>query len=206
MNMATYYIESSIKDVEKRLGSLWKKSGVVLSNATKRAVTTGKKVIKQETVKRYNMLARDVEEVLSVVKNKEDHHGISYKLVYKDTHRNLMTFSTGKRINVVTPGKPFKLGKGGKRDPDYVKANVLKATGSIPLNGPVKPFVVQTEKRIALFQRENTNPRSEIRGVGAPAIPQVVKNKEVMERFQKETSEMLENRIEHEIDWILKGK
>lgn len=193
----------SLEEVQDRLGNLDKKAGTIFANAAKRAMTTGKKVIKQETAARYNVRQKDVAEALKESRDKKT-RGLTWKLTYKDPHRNLFSFGTK---SVVTPKFPIRSSSPYNPDPKFYSANVEKSTGKQALDGKPKPFVQisKNSQRIALFERESNDPRAEIRGVAAPAIPQIIKNKKVIERFDEEVGNMLRNRIDHEISRVLGG-
>lgn len=47
--------------------------------------------------------------------------------------------------------------------------------------------------------------RYPIKGLYGPAVPQLFENQEVMDTMEKRGSEILEKRLEHELDLILKG-
>ena len=46
---------------------------------------------------------------------------------------------------------------------------------------------------------------SKLVSVQAPAIPQIIKNEEVIAQFRRAAGPMLQKRLEHEIDVVLKG-
>lgn len=197
-------IYASIDEIKERLGDLDKKAGTIFSSAAKRAMTTGKKVIKQETAARYNVRPKDVASALKESRDKES-RGLVWKLTYKDPHRNLFSFGTN---TVVTPKFPVRSSSPYNPDPRFYSANVEKSTGKQALDGTPKPFVQITPNngRIALFERVSAAPDAEIRGVAAPAIPQIIKNEKVMARFNQEVGDMLQKRIDHEISRALRGE
>lgn len=196
-----------IERIRERLGDLDVKAGTVVARVVKRAMTTGKKVIKQETAAKYNVIQRDVEEALKESRDKET-RGLIWKLTYQDKHRNLFSFSSGSKTNVVTPKFPVRSSSKYNPDPKFYKANVEKNTGDVELSGSPKPFVqkVPNSGRIALFERVSVNSDAEIRGVAAPAIPQIIKNEKVMKRFDEEVKKTVKKRVDIEIKNILKGR
>lgn len=192
--------------IERKLGSLKNRASLVMARAANRAMTTGKKVIKSETAKRYFVRQKDVESILKTTRAKTRYPYV--RLIYKDDHKNLVTWNKRGK-SVVTPYAPVSFSSGNP-DPEVYYAQVMKGGGKRALEGKRKPFVQIARKstNVALFRR--TGEGNKIEGVAGPALPQVVGNKEVMERLEKEARETMEKRIEHEIDWILedgkKGK
>ena len=65
INVTIYVNEEEVK---KRLGALSNKSGVVIARAANRSINTGKKAIKHETAKIYNVRAKDADEILKVTR------------------------------------------------------------------------------------------------------------------------------------------
>lgn len=188
--------------IKKRLGSLEKKAALVMARAANRAATTGKKVIKQETARKYMVKQGDVESVLKVSRASQRHPLV--KLEFKDNHKNLFYWSKRGSGSVVTPNVPVIYDGDGTPLPKVYKAKVERQHGVKVLGGSRKPFVQIARKsgNMALFRRTSDTSR-EIEGVAAPALPQIIGNNEVLERFEQETSKMLFSRLEHEIKYEL---
>lgn len=201
--MINVTITVSEAEVKRRLGTLANKSGTAISRAANRAITTGKKAIKQETAKIYNVNQKDADKILKVKKATVAHPTVH--MTYKDTHLNLMAF--GKR-SVLTPRYPIKSSSPYDPDPEYVKAKVMTGRGAAILGNKPKPFVQIAKKSgvIGLFQRTDEGSRAPIRGVAAPALPQVIKSEEVIARFNRDAASEFVKRLNHEIDYILRGK
>ncbi|MBO5032141.1 MAG: phage tail protein [Lachnospiraceae bacterium] len=200
--MINVTIHVSEDEVKRRLGALAGRSGAVIARAANRSVNTGKKAIKQETAKIYNVRQKDVDGILKVTKATAAKPVLV--LTYKDKHPNLYVFGSA---STLTPRFIIQSSDPVNPDPEYVKAKVMKGHGYTPLKGRPKPFVQQAKKtgNIALFQRTSDDPRSPIRGVAAPALPQVIKNDEVLARFNRDAGTMFQKRLKHEIENILKG-
>lgn len=195
-------LEINVTDIERRLGAMANKASLVMARAANRSATTGKKVIKQETSKKYMVQMRDVEGVLKVTRANSKYPFV--KLVYKDNHKNLYCWSKRGGNSVVTPNVPISYDGDGTPLPKVYHAHVVRNQGVKELGGSRKPFV-QIAKRsgnIALFRRVDDTSRK-IVGVAGPALPQIIGNEEVMKRFEKETSEMLLKRLEHEVNYEL---
>ncbi len=198
INVTIYVSEEAVK---QRLGVLASRSGAVIARAANRSVNTGKKAVKQETAKIYNVLQKDVDGILKVTKATAANPVLT--LTYKDSHPNLYVFG---RESSLTPRFVIQSSDPVNPDPEYVRAKVMRQGGYTPLNGSPKPFVQQTRNgSIALFQRVSDESRAPIRGVAAPALPQVIKNDKVLARFNRDASDMFEKRLLHEIDNVLKG-
>lgn len=199
--MINVTIHVSEEAVKQRLGVLANRSGTVIARAANRSVNTGKKAIKQETAKIYNVRQKDVDGILKVTKATASKPVLT--LTYKDSHTNLYVFGRGSSL---TPRFVIQSSDPVNPDPEYVRAKVMRRGGYVPLNGRPKPFVQQAKNgNIALFQRVSDKPRAPIRGVAAPSLPQVIKNDKVLERFSRDARDMFEKRLLHEIDNVLKG-
>ena len=206
--MLNVTVTVSEAEVKRRLGILANKSGVVISRAANRAITTGKMAIKQETAKIYNVNQKDVDKILKVEKATTAHPTVH--MSYRDAHSNLFWFGSKQSGTQapITPRYPIKSSSPYDPDPEYVKAKVMTGRGAVILGSKPKPFVQIAKKSgvIGLFQRVDNSSRASIRGVAAPALPQVIKNEEVIARFNRDVSGMFIKRLNHEIDQILKGK
>lgn len=200
--MINVTIHVSEDAVRQRLGALANGSGAVIARAANRSVNTGKKAIKQETAKIYNVRQKDVDGILKVTRATASRPVLL--LTYKDTHTNLYVFG---RESSLAPRFVIQSSDPVNPDPEYVKAKVINRGGYTPLKGRPKPFVQQAKKsgNIALFQRISDSPRAPIRGVAAPSLPQVIKNDKVLARFNRDAYSMFVKRLEHEIQNVLKG-
>ncbi|MDE7201930.1 MAG: phage tail protein [Lachnospiraceae bacterium] len=200
--MINVTIHVSEEAVKQRLGALANRSGAVIARAANRSINTGKKAIKQETAKIYNVRQKDVDGILKVTKATAAKPVLT--LTYKDSHPNLYVFG---RESALTPRFIIHSSDPVNPDPEYVRAKVMKSGGYVPLNGRPKPFVQQAKRsgNIALFQRVSDQARAPIRGVAAPSLPQIIKNDKVLARFNRDARDMFEKRLLHEIDNVLKG-
>lgn len=191
-------------DIKRRLGNLSHKSGHVISRAANRSAATGKKVIKQEATRIYNINQKDVEKIFRQERATASHPYV--QMVFRDPHRNLAVF--GSRKNVLTPRTPVRSSDPTNPDPAFYKAKIMNGHHAAALNGSPKPFIqfAGKNKMAILLQRKNRSSRAPLRGVAAPAIPQILKNNEVLKKFNDETSAMFVKRLEHEIDQALKGE
>ncbi len=197
--------ELDIRDIERHLGTMKSKASLVMARAANRSITTGKKIIKHETAKKYLVKERDVEAILRVVRADRRHPFVM--LVYKDVHENLFGWNKKSGKVAVSPGREFSF-KNHKPNPKVYKGRLLRSGSLKKLGGNRKPFVRISKRtgEMALFRRKDDKSR-ELVGVGAAALPQVIANPEVMRRFEQETVEMMQKRLLHEIDYELqKGR
>ncbi len=199
--MVNVTITVSEEEVKRRLGILANKSGQVIARAANRSINTGKKAIKQETAQIYNVRQRDVEEIVKI--RKATQANPTAKLTFKDRHKNLYSFG---KESTVKPRYPVRSSNSYDPDPGYVTATVKKTRTNVPLSGRPKPFVQISPQNgyILLFQRKSNDARAPLRGVAAPALPQIVKNEKVMARFSRDAGSMFVKRLDHEITRVLK--
>ena len=129
-------IEIPQKEIKRRLGTLQNRSGSVIARAANRSITTGKKVIKQETAEVYNVRQKDVENILKVERATSKHPYAH--MVFKDTHQNLAMFG---KSSSLTPRTPVRSSDPTNPDPAYFRAKVMSGHKAVPLSGRPKPFV-----------------------------------------------------------------
>lgn len=199
--MISATITVSEEEIRKRLGNLADKSGLVISRAANRSINTGKKALKQETAKIYNVKQRDVEGILRVRRATPARPSVS--MTFKDYHRNLYAFGNN---DTVTPRYTVRSSDPYDPDPGYLRVKVKKGK-SIPMKGRRKPFVQISPKNgyVLVFQRVSDGKNSPLRTISAPAMPQILKNEEVIARFNRDAYSMFSKRLNHEIGQVLKG-
>lgn len=197
-------LDSNAEDVAGRLGSLSRKASLVMSRAINRTTGHVKTRMKEEAVKRYHVKAQKVSGTISVSK-KATAGSPSARVLSIGQHPNLISFD-------VSPKRAVRTLKSGKRSPRVYLASVRRDSGRKALAGSNKPFVMEPRKGgIAVFRRlskseksKYSNLKSGLIGVGGPAIPQMIKNKDIMSEVSKDANEMMAKRLDHEIDRVLK--
>jgi len=195
-------LDSNVADVERMLGNLSNKANMVMSRAINRTTGHVKTRMKEEAVKRYHVKAQKVARTISIPK-KATTGNPSAKITSIGSHPNLISFK-------VSPNRAVRTLKSGKRSPNVYFASVKKDSGQLPLaGGYAKPFVMEPKNGgIAVFRRlakhEKSKSKHGIMGVGGPAIPQMIKNKDIMKVVNKDANDMMAKRLEHEIKQILK--
>jgi hypothetical protein len=113
----------------------------------------------------------------------------------------------------VTPNRIIHWSAGKRKSKPNVrtyKAAVERGHGKTKLMGENKPFIQKVRSGesgefVGLFRRKTSASDSKLVGVAAPAIPQILKNDKIIARFNESAGPMLQKRIEHEIEVVLKG-
>lgn len=195
-----------VTEVKRRLGALADQSGKVIARAVNRSYITGKKAIAKETSKNYLITQAEVNDPKVLKVTKAYPREPVATLSYTGGHRNLYLWNKGK---AVSPNVIIRWSQ-GKPNVKVYRAAVERGHGKTELQGENKPFlqrVRQGEKGevVGLFRRKTTARDSKLVGVSAPAIPQILKNEKVMAQFRRAAGPMLQKRLEHEIDAVLKG-
>lgn len=205
----TIYTDTS--EVKRRLGLLSGKSGKVISRAANRACATGKKVMAQEAKKRYLISQKDVNDkkVLKMVPASQTK--ATATLDYTGGHRNLYLWNSNK---AVSPNEIIHW-RHGKPNVKIYSAAVARGHGKIKLHGNYgrgtnKPFIQRVRKGeesdfTGLFRRKSNSREAKLESVVAPAIPQILKNKQIIDKFQEAAGQTFQKRLTHEIDAVMKG-
>lgn len=206
-------IEATIQvneaEIKRRLGSLENLSGKVIARAVNRSYPTGKKAIAKGATEEYRITQKDVNSALKITNAKQSNPTATLK--YTGGHRNIYLWNNKK---AVSPNLIIRW-KHGKPNVKRYKAAVKRGGAKKRLNGEGgpgdnKPFIQRVREGeksefTGLFRRKTTDRESKLVAVHAPAIPQILKNEEIMVNFSCSAGPMLQKRLEHEIDAILKG-
>jgi hypothetical protein len=193
-------------EIKRRLGLLADQSNKVIMRAANRAYPTGKKAISQEAAKDYRVTQRDVNSQKTLKIIKATQQAPTASLNYTGEHRNLYLWDN----NRATAPKTIIHWSHGKPNVKIYRAAVMKGHQRIRLKGDKKPFVqkVQSGKKsefVGLFRRRTADRDADLVGVGAPAVPQILKNDKIIAHFNEAAGAMMQKRLEHEIDNVLKG-
>lgn len=193
------------KDVLKialRMGNLWRNTPVVITRAANKAATKVRTDIDKETTERYLTQKRAVHRTGTL--HKATYSTLSAQLVYKDTFRNLARWAGRPGGNAVRPLYPHQ-GWNNDKPKNYFahvkRSNALKAltgVGEIPFRQEAKGYNL-------LFRRTGRS-RYPIKGVAAPAIPQVVKNKDTLNTVSKTAYEVMSKEAARQMELYLSGK
>lgn len=201
-------IEIDESEIKKRLGMLSDQSGKVMARAVNRAYPTGKSAIAKETRKKYLITTKEINDSKTLHITKATPSKPNAVLEYTGGHRNLYLWNNKKAVspNIVVHWSH------GKPNVRAYKAAVMRGTPKQELTGKDnnRPFLQRVRKGeksdfTGLFQRNGAARDSKLVSIQAPAIPQIIKNDDVMEQFRRAAGSMLQKRLEHEIDVVLKG-
>ena len=181
----------------------------VIARAVNRAYPTGKAAIARETKKRYKVIQKDINNAKVLKITKATASDPTAVMDYTGHHRNLYLWDNKR---AVTPDIIIHWSHGMPNVPAY-KAAVKRGAPRRTLKAENRnntPFIqrVRTGEKsefVGLFRRNSSARDSKLVSVQAPAIPQIIKNEEVMAQFRRATGPMLQKRLVHEIDVVLKG-
>lgn len=190
----------SIGTIEKRLGKLRARAPQALYRAINDAVSGAFTEEKKAASEKYNVAQKNVAPTLRKAKaSKSNLKGA--------------VISTGKRI----PLYDFK-----NKDGDPISVAVKKGNSMKPLNGDPKAFIATMKNgHIGIFERKGTlqkgrktrrpgvqrtvNKHNErIRQLHSLSVPQMLKDEKMMGRIEDKAMDVLQKRLEHHIDYILK--
>lgn len=206
LNTTIYVDEAEIK---RRLGALADQAEKVIMRAVNRSYPTGKNAIAKEANKDYLVTQKEVNDPRTLKITKAMLSNPTATLEYTGGHRNVYLWNNKK---AVTPNKIIKWPHGphGKPNVKMYKAALVRGRSKIKLEGENKAFIQrvrsgENSEFVGLFRRATPARDSKLVGVGAPSLPQILKNEKIMEQFRRSAGSMLQKRLEHEIDAILKG-
>lgn len=191
------YDSKDMRNIQNRLGSLGGKANTVMSRAANRAAAKANTVMKKQAAENYFVTQKRVSSVVFV--RKANTATPTAVITAKDTHDNLYKFK-------VTPTRIARPKGGGKKPPKVYASQVKRTGGKKTLSGQPKPFVAQMKNgHVGVFQRKSNDHKATLKGVYGPAIPQLLKKKEIMDKVEEEATQVLLKRIDHEINRVLKG-
>lgn len=169
--------------VEAKLGSQKKRAPVVMARAINRAISTMKTSTNKEARVLYHLKSGDINKTFSI--KKASKNNLRAVIISKDTKLGIEKYKISPKQP--RPGKP----------PTSLKVAVKK-DGLKPIEGA---FVADIHG-IKVFKRTSKR-RLPINRIMGPAIPQIIKNKEIMKNSEKAAIKMYKKRIEHEINRML---
>lgn len=211
-------ITTNVDEIEQRLSEITDKSKLVMMRAMNRTASTIATTEKREVSARYFISQKNVADTLRIEKASKGN--LSARVVSKGERMDLAKFK-------VSPLRPVKVTKGGKRSPGVYKAAVRRNQGLKPLTGVDvggkinKPFVAIMKNtkndHIGVFyrgerkknKRRNArrkgvhSPKEALKSIMGPSVPDVAGSKAVMEVVTKKANETLQKRIEHELSRVM---
>ena len=186
---------TGVKELEKKLGNLKSKAPLVLARAINRAAQKAKTETKREVAAKYFISQGDV--LKTVTLSKASTAKLSAELKSKGGPIALSKFK-------VSPNRGVKRTKRGY-SPSVYKAGVEKAGGMKPLSGNPKAFLASMGSGHSGVMTRKSARRLPIKQLYGPAVPSMIKNDGVLGNIQDAASEMLERRIDAEVNNILQG-
>lgn len=181
---------AQIKDLERKMGNLKSKAPTVLARAINRAAGTAKTYMKKGVNSRYFITQKVVDPTLHLKKAN------SADLSATVTSEGKPIILTDFKVNSTVRPKR----KGNRYKPSVYKAGVKKSGGTKPLSGDPKPF--GTGKYLVVRETKQSWPLQLLFG---PSVPSMLKNDEVISQVKEKAAEMLERRIDAEVNNILQG-
>ena len=193
-------ITTNADEVERKLAEITDKSKLGMMRAMNRTASVVNTSVKKEVSARYFISQKKISETLHI--ENASTSNLTALVVSQGSKLGLEKFK-------VSPLRPVKLSKKGKRTPGVYKAAIKKAGGLKPLTGKNilgrknKPFVaIMPNGHEGVFIRETWDAYP-IDSMMGPAVPQLAGKKEVMEAVTKKANETLEKRIEHELSRVM---
>ncbi|MCM1045633.1 MAG: hypothetical protein NC417_08995 [Candidatus Gastranaerophilales bacterium] len=188
------------------MGKLSDQSGKVIARAANRAYTKGKNAVAKEAENDYLVVKNDVNNDKTLKITKATYAKPTAILRYTGKHRNLYLWDNK---NAVSPNQTIRWSH-GKPNVEAYEAAVTRGHAKVKLRGANKAFLQKVRSGengefVGLFRRKTSARGSKLVGVSAPAIPQILKNERILEQFRRSAGPMLEKRLEHEIEAVLKG-
>lgn len=194
INIDVQVNEAQLNDIEKKLGHLKNKAPTVLQRAINRAVQKAKTEAKDGANEEYFITKGNIEKTLRATRASRTR--LSAELTSRGGPIALTKFK-------VSPKRAVTRTKRGKPSPKSYKAAVKRDSGLTPLSGDPKAFFTIMGTGHEGVMERVSNRRLPLKQLYGPAVPSMIKNEEVIERIQKESTETLEKRIDAEINNIL---
>lgn len=174
----------NVRELQKLMSDSPDKVNQVLARAVNRSVSTVKAAISRKVREKYLIKAADVKTSIDITKATAD------KPV-------AIVRSSGKKIDLTKfRVRPDMLKKGAH---DY-SVQILKGGGMKEVPG----FAAGGE-HWGLFRRTGAA-RYPITRLMGPAVPEMIGRPDVMEYIEEKGNEMLQKRIRHEIDYIMRQR
>lgn len=186
----------SIKDIEKRLGSLAKKAPNAISNALNRAVTNINSNIKKEVRSKYHIKAGDIADTLDI--RRANVSNLSAHVISKGKVIGLDKFKVSPKTANPKRKAQLKIAVKKEATKQILGAFILNLHG-------VKVFTRSGEKH---YPKQGSYAgkgilREKINRKFGPSVPQMIGNKEVVAKIEKGGQETYQKRLNQEIQYLL---
>lgn len=188
-----------IRSIQLRMMKLGNQANLILSRVVNRSISSISKNMKEQVTDEYRLKSARVKKTIQT-KRKATANNPTALIVSKDRHPTLTSFY----FKSVRKGS--KKMKNGKFRPS-VYEGAVKEGGTHALSGRPKPFLQRVNGNLISVRRVSDDPgERKLEGVYGPAVPQILKNKEILDAITVEASKMFHKRIDHELDRALKGR
>lgn len=185
-----------------QLGRLRHKTPAVVARAANKAAIKARTDIDKETTDRYLTKKAAVRKTSTL--HRATYATMTARLVYTDGFRNLTRWSGRPGGNAV---RPMKAHQRFDKNPRNYFAHVMKKNGHKALAGGGEiPFIQIPKNGVMLLFRRTGRSRYPIKGVAAPAIPQIVKNRETMQAVGVKAFDVMSKEAARQIALYLSGK
>lgn len=180
--------ENTMERMHMLLQGIEGAKGKVLRPAFGRAMQAGKTEAKKQAIATYHIKSGDFNSNTRI-----QYNGINDN---PDEIVGSITFA----------GYPIKLIKYNVSPKTVPKRNTMPSANVLKANSPVKfnrrndVFIQEVSKNIGIFKREETGKLKELY---APSGPKMIENKEVMQSIEDRVNEVINKRIDHEIERLL---
>ena len=174
-----------------------------IRRASKRVADSMKSEISSKVTRRYLIKAADVKSAFTL--KKVEGGQPMYYLKYTGSPILLMKFRVTPKNPVKYTHRTTKKGKKNtRRTPKTYKARVLKSN---KLKGVKNMFIAKNQALIRpgkVSRSENKKPKNWL--AFGPSVPQMVGSKEILDEIIESGREFFNNRLNHEIEYILAEK
>lgn len=184
---------TGVDELERKLGNLKSKAPQVLSRAINRAAEKARTETKREVADKYFISQGDV--LKTVTLSKASTAKLSAELKSRGGPIALSKFK-------VSPNRGVRRTKRGY-SPSVYKAGVEKAGGMKPLSGSPKAFMATMGSGHSGVMNRKSARRLPLKQLYGPAVPSMIKNEEVISTIKEAAADMLERRIDAEVNNIL---
>lgn len=181
---------------QMKLASLGDNANLILSRAVNRSLSNVSKNMRKQVVDRYHVKPMRVGKTIRVTRKASVGNPTAH-IRSIGRHITLTSFQ-------MTPRRSPKRLKSGKYSPPVYEAAVRKDRGLRRLAGNPKPFIQRVNNGNVISVRRISEDSRKLEGVYGPAVPQMLKNQEILSIINHDAEIMMSKRVTHELDRLLK--
>lgn len=196
-----------IVEAQKRLSHLGDKANLIMSRAVNQSLSNVSKNMKKQVSERYRIKSGRVGEAIRVARRASaDNPTAQIRSVGRHITLTSFKMTPGRIINFKKYTKSGKRRKHVSPDPKVYKAAVKQGQGLQRLSGNPKPFIQRVNNGNVISVRRISPYSRSLEAVYGPAVPQMIKNQEIMDIITREAEVTTSKRINHEIDQMMKRR